>query len=369
MATRTILRSILLGFRPLAVGICTAGLTTAAIAQREATFTVPAFDFEGGGHLESMKVSYATYGERAPDDANVILLVSATSGLKNWADAHIGPGKTFDTTRYFVVSVDAIGGGGSSQPRDGLGARFPQYNVRDMVRAQHALLVDGLGIRSLLAVGGGSSGAYQALEWGTTYPGFARGLILYAGAAQADRHVKLIVDGIVATLSLDPAFAAGTAVPPGGDAVRRASTVYFPWVLTDRSLDAMGSDEVLAKAEAGFAESWARNWDAIGLAWRYRSSRLHDVSVPFGHDLPKALATVRGAVLILPVDSDRTHPIALNEALAKGLVHAKVTYAVLESPRGHVAVFLPPGSPEYEFVSRTTKAFLTTVPSSIDSLK
>ena len=347
------------GRRAIAGVLLGVGLGTApALAQQEGLYTIPRFVFEGGGALNDMKVSYVTYGQRAAGDGNVILLVSATSGFKNWAAAHIGAGKTFDTDRYFVVSVDSIGGGASSQPRDGLGARFPQYNIRDMVRAQHALLTDGLGIQHVLAVAGGSSGAFQALEWGIVYPDFARGLVLYAGAATADRHVKVIIDGIVATLSLDPAFVAGAAVGPGGDAVRRASTVYFPWIGSDQALEAMGSDEVLAKAEAGFAESWARNWDATGLAWRYRSSRLHDVSIPFDNNMAAALAAVKADVLVLPVSSDRTHPIALNQSMAKGLVNAKVTYALLDSPRGHVAVFLGPGSPEYMFVSQTTRTFL-----------
>ncbi|MDB5829282.1 MAG: hypothetical protein JWQ73_3502 [Variovorax sp.] len=353
------LKAIFCSFvRPMLMAAALALALVPARAQQESVFTLPHFSFEGGGSLDDLRISYVTYGRRAADDANVILLVPATSGLKNWAAAHIGSGKTFDTDRYFVISLDAIGGGGSSQPRDGLGARFPQYNMRDMVRAGHALLVDGLGVRHVLAVGGASSGAYQALEWGITYPGFARNLLLYAGAAQADRHVKLITDGIVATLSLDPAFVSGVAAPPGGDAVRKASTVYFPWILTDKALDGMGTDDVLAKAEAGFADSWAHNWDAIGLAWRYRASRLHDVSAPFNHNMAAALGRVTGAVLVLPVNTDRTHPIALNEAMAKGLVNARVTYAVLDSPLGHTAVFRGPGTPEYEFVSSTTQAFL-----------
>ena len=331
------------------------------LAQQEGVFTIPHFAFEGGGSLDNMKVSYITYGKRVAGDENVIVLVPPTSGLKGWAAAHIGAGKTFDTDMHFIVSIDAIGGGGSSQPRDGLGTRFPQYNIRDMVRAQHATLTEGLGIRRALAVCGASSGAYQALEWGILYPGFARGLLLYAGAAQANRHVKLITDGIVATLSLDPAFIAGVAAPPGGEGVRKASTVYFPWLLSDKALDAMGSDDVLAKAEAGFADNWARNWDAVGLAWRYRSSRLHDVSAPFGNNMSAALAKVTAAVLVLPVNSDRTHPMALSESMAKGLVNAKVTYAVLDSERGHVAVFAGSGTAEYKFVSDATRSFLSTL--------
>jgi hypothetical protein len=52
-------------------------------------------------------------------------------------------------------------------------------------------------------------------------------------------------------------FASGNALPAGGDAVRRASTVYFPWLGSDESLEGFGSDEELAKAQAGFAENWA----------------------------------------------------------------------------------------------------------------
>jgi len=347
--------------RVLRTVLCAAAAGLAAVAayaQHEGVYTVAHFEFEGGGVLDNMKVGYVTYGVRAPDDSNVIVLVPPTSGLKSWAAPHVGPGKTFDTDRHFIVSIDAIGGGTSSQPRDGLSTRFPTYNIRDMVRAQHELLTRGLGIRHALAVGGASSGAYQALEWGILYPDFPRGLLLYVGAAQADRHVKVIVDGIVGTLSLDPALAAGQVAPPGGEAVRRASTVYYPWLVSDRMLESLGSDEELAKAEAGFADNWSKNWDAFSLAWRYKSSRLHDVAAPFGGRLNEALARVVAAVLVLPVTSDRTHPIEMSESMSKAMINARVVYAPLDSARGHVAVFRPPGTPEYAFVSEQTRKFL-----------
>jgi homoserine O-acetyltransferase len=342
------------------IAVAGALLAFSAFAQTEGVYTISRFDFEGGGTLDNMKVGYATYGTRAADDGNVIVLVPPTSGLKLWATNHIGPGKAFDPNHHFIVSIDSIGGGTSSQPRDGLSTRFPVYNIRDMVRAQHELLTRGLGIRRALAVGGASSGAYQALEWGVMYPDFARGLLLYAGAAQADRNVKLIVDGIVGTLSLDPAFAAGTVAPPGGDAVRRASTGYFPWVATNRLIDSFTDDE-LAKLQANFAENWAKNWDAVGLAWRYKSSRLHDVSTPYGGKLNAALERVTAAVLIIPVTTDRTHPIEMSETMRKGLTRARVVYAPLDSMRGHGAVFRPPGTPEYAFVSERTRQFLASL--------
>ena len=155
-----------LAMRSMIVSFAMACLLTPALAQQEGLYTIAHFEFEGGGSLDAMKVSYVTYGKRDTRDDNVIVLVPPTSGFKGWAAAHIGAGKTFDPEKHFIVSIDAIGGGGSSQPRDGLGTRFPQYNIRDMVRAQHALLTEGLGIQRALAIGGASSGAFQALEWG-----------------------------------------------------------------------------------------------------------------------------------------------------------------------------------------------------------
>lgn len=329
-----------------------------AMSQQEGVHTIPHFAFEGGGALDAMKVGYTTWGERAADDSNVIVLLPATSATKSWANSHIGVGRTFDPQRHFIVSIDAIGGGTSSGPKDGLGSRFPVYNIRDMVRAQHELLTRGLGIQHALAIGGASSGAYQSLEWGVMYPGFARGLLLYEPAAMADRHVKVIIDGIVGTLSLDPAFTSQTPAPLGGDAVRRAAVVYFPWLGSDAGLELMGSDEVLAKIEASVADGWARNWDPISLARRYTASRLHDPGVPYGGRLDTALARVTGSVLVMPATSDRTHPIQMSEALARMLTGARVVYAPLDSQRGHTSVFQPAGTPEYAFMSQRTRDFL-----------
>ena len=333
----------------------------ALYAQEEGVYTIPRFEFEGGAALENMKVGYVLHGKRDPQDRNVIVLLAPTSGFKSWANAHIGKGKAFDPEKYFIVSIDAIGGGTSSQPRDGLGTRFPAYGIRDSVRAAHELLEHGLGIRHALAVGGASSGAYQALEWGIMYPAFAKGLLLYSGSAQPGRHVRLIIDTIVATLSLDPAFAPGNSPVVGSDAVRRAAIVYFPWLISDQALGLFDSDDALTRAQSGFADNWAKNWDAVGLAWRYKSNLSYDAAAPFHGDLNEALKRVTAAVLILPSTSDRTHPIEMNEAMRKAMVNARVVYAPLDSPRGHSAVFRPPGTPEYDFVSSQTRDFLASL--------
>ena len=101
--------------------------------------------FENGGTLENMRVAYDTFGELNAARDNTIMVEHGASQGRNGYKLFIGPGKAFDTSQYFVLTVGAIGGGASSKPADGLGAAFPAYTIRDMVKAQHQLLTQGLG--------------------------------------------------------------------------------------------------------------------------------------------------------------------------------------------------------------------------------
>lgn len=146
---------------------------------------------ESGQKFGPITLEYETYGELNEDRSNAILVFHALSGdahaagyhSKNdekpgWWDNAIGPGKTFDTRRYFVICSNVIGGcrgstGPSSvNPRTGkpYGLDFPMITIKDMVNAQAALL-EHLGISQVLAATGGSMGGFQVLELATSHPG------------------------------------------------------------------------------------------------------------------------------------------------------------------------------------------------------
>src|ERR1700746_2333639 len=161
-----------------------------------------------GRELYPVRVAYETYGTLAPERDNVILVCHALSGdahaagfaktpsgestrdgfgaddrdgtagkALGWWDGMIGPGKAFDTNRYFVISTNLLGGcrgttGPSSlDPATGraYGSDFPVITVADMVRTERAFL-DELGIARLAAVAGGSLGGMQAFEWAIRFP-------------------------------------------------------------------------------------------------------------------------------------------------------------------------------------------------------
>jgi homoserine O-acetyltransferase len=142
-----------------------------------------------GATLSPVDVAYETYGELNRERTNAVLILHALSGdahaagisqetgKPGWWDNMIGPGKGFDTDKYFVICSNVLGGcrgttGPSSiNPATGCpyAMSFPVITIGDMVRLQK-MLIDHLGIERLLAVAGGSMGGMQVLQWAVAYP-------------------------------------------------------------------------------------------------------------------------------------------------------------------------------------------------------
>ena len=153
--------------------------------------------------LAPVTIAYETYGRLNEGCDNAILVLHPLSGdahaagylegetKPGWWEAMIGPGKGFDTDRYFVISSNVIGGcKGSTGPNSinpatgtEYGLQFPVVTVADMVRAQK-LLLDYLGVRRLLTVAGGSMGGMQALQWAVAYPEMVLSCLALASTAK-----------------------------------------------------------------------------------------------------------------------------------------------------------------------------------------
>jgi len=160
-------------------------------------------ELENSRQLLEFTLAYQTYGQLNERGDNAILLCHALSGdahvagihaedgRAGWWDTMVGPGKAFDTDRYFIICSNVLGGckgssGPSSRhPVDGqpYALRFPIVTIADMVRAQKRL-VRSLGVEKLLAVSGGSMGGMQALAWARLYPDAVKGAIPIATAAR-----------------------------------------------------------------------------------------------------------------------------------------------------------------------------------------
>jgi homoserine O-acetyltransferase/O-succinyltransferase len=142
------------------------------------------FILENGEKLSPVTLAYETYGKLNAEKSNAILLLHALTGDAHvagfhdgdkepgWWDDMVGPGRAFDTDKYFVICSNVLGGcTGSTGPASinpltgkPYGTDFPMISIGDMVKAQ-IHLIEHLGIKTLLSVAGGSMGGMQVLEW------------------------------------------------------------------------------------------------------------------------------------------------------------------------------------------------------------
>jgi len=150
-------------------------------------FVLRDFHFASGESLPELRMHYRTLGKPVRDSKgmvrNAVLITHGTGGASTqflrpeFAGELFAAGGLLDAARYYIILTDGIGHGQSSKPSDGLRASFPHYGYRDMVDAQHRLLLEGLGVDHLRLVMGTSMGGMQAWVWGERYPEFMDALM------------------------------------------------------------------------------------------------------------------------------------------------------------------------------------------------
>jgi homoserine O-acetyltransferase len=203
------------------------------------------FDFEHGGRLDEVELAYRTWGTLNAAGDNAVLVLHALTGDSlcagddGWWGPVIGAGQGFpiDTTRYYVICTNVLGGcqgstgPGSLDPATGFpyGMRFPLTTIGDIVAAQRRL-VEGLGVRRLIAIGG-SIGGFQALEWATRHPDlvYAAAPLASSGALDAQgiaTHSELGRRAIMADPNwLGGDYARHGVVPEAGLAIARMAAM------------------------------------------------------------------------------------------------------------------------------------------------
>jgi homoserine O-acetyltransferase/O-succinyltransferase len=322
--------------------------------RRDGHHVISNFVFEHGGRLDEMTVGYATFGELNRARDNAILLCHGAGSDRNWALEFIREGGAFDPTRYFVVSVDAVGGGESSKPSDGLGLDFPSYTIADMVAAQASLVMEGLDLPQLHAVAGPSMGSFVGVEWAAQHPGFAQNLALWVPSVRCDGAARALFEALEAVITLDPGYQAGRYGSRPTEGIRRTGMVIAPYVLSRALLDDLSAD-VTQRLKLSLGDRYAESWDPIDLIWRYRAVGSCDLEASYG-GLAALARRVKCPTLLIPCTSDQLFPLESTREFAELLPHGRLVPLV--SDWGHMAGAQPAGSPEFELLDRATAEFL-----------
>jgi len=186
----------------------------------EGDYVIRDFHFASGETLPELRLHYAFLGKPRRDSRgrvdNAVLILHGTGGSgrsllnDHFAGVLFGRGQLLDSNKYFIILPDAIGHGKSSRPSDGLHARFPQYAYKDMVAAQHALVLLGLQVDHLRLVMGTSMGCMHTFMWGETFADFMDALMpLACLPVQIAGRNRLWRDLLMDAIRADPQWAQG----------------------------------------------------------------------------------------------------------------------------------------------------------------
>ena len=336
-----------------------------------------------GQRLEGVRLAYETYGTLAADKGNAVLVCHATTGDQHvastnprtgkpgWWARMVGPGKPIDTSRFFVICANVLGGclgttGPSSLAPDGQpwAMRFPVITIRDMVRA-HLALLDALGIERLNAVVGGSMGGMQALSLAANWPErIDKVLAIACTSAMPAQNIAFQEVGRQAIMA-DPAWQKGAyygtgAAPDAGLSVARmAAHITY---LSEASMHEKFGRRFQAGGEKAFGfdaefqvESYLRHqgvtftsrFDANSYLYITRAMSYFDlVEEKFGAGQGGLLADVftgsTSRFCVISFDSDWLYPTPESRKIAHALNAAgcPVSFMELAAPFGHDSFLL-----------------------------
>jgi homoserine O-acetyltransferase len=355
-----------------------ASKSVGVVTPQTAKFTQP-LRLSSGAVMDAYDLVYETYGKLNADRSNAVLVCHALNashhvaghyagepGNVGWWDNMIGPGKPLDTSRYFVVGVNNLGGCHGStgpqsiNPKTGKpwGADFPVVTVEDWVATQ-ARLADHLGIERFAAVMGGSLGAMQALAWAYLHPQRVRHALVIACAPNLSAQNIAFNEVARQAIITDPDFRDGHYYEAGAKPTRGLRVARMIGHITYLSDDEMASKfgRQLKNGKPGYSfdsefeiESYLRHqgrkfseyFDANTYLRITKALDYFDPGLEHGGSLAKALAPAQAKFLVISFTTDWRFSSQRSREIVKALLDNRddVTYAEINAPHGHDAFLL-----------------------------
>jgi homoserine O-acetyltransferase len=330
---------------------------------------------DSGKKIGPVKIAYETYGKLNREKSNAVLIVHALSGdahvagtscqqgIVGWWDNLIGPGKSIDTNKFFVICSNIIGGckgstGPSSiNPNTGkeYATDFPTITIRDIVNVQKVLL-DHLKIKKLLSVIGGSMGGMQVLQWMVAYPERIKSAIPIATSMKhTPQQIAFNEVGRQAIIA-DPNWRKGRyydfAVPAKGLALARMIG-HITYMSDDSMANKFGRRFKPKKDNNKFSPefevegylqyrggSFVKRFDAN--SYLYITKAMDYFNIVNGKRLADIFKGLKAKILVISFKSDWLYPSQQSQEIVRAckLARVKTSYCEIKSTYGHDAFLL-----------------------------
>ncbi len=291
------------------------------------------FKLENGRPIDQCIIAYQTFGTLNKEKNNAVLFPTWFTGTSMDLLPFV-PGKLIDTTRFFLILVDALGDGLSSSPSNSHtqpGIKFPAFSIRDMVESEYVLLTAFLNIQHLYAVSGVSMGGMQSFQWAVSYPGFTDKIIPISGSPQLNAPDLLLWNGELQGIQNDTAYHDGnyTGHPPmPAVTILHEFAVHTPaWFADTISRDSF--DPWLKRTIADDHFDWNNR------VFQLRAMIGHDIAKNQGGSLQNAAKQIRAKMLIIVGGQD--HMVNPSPAIKMaGILDAQLL--ILKTDCGHAVL-------------------------------
>ncbi|MCA9407154.1 MAG: homoserine O-acetyltransferase [Candidatus Omnitrophica bacterium] len=358
------------------------------------TFAEPPHELtlESGEKLGPITLAYETYGNLNQNRSNAILLFHALTGdahvagwheddkKPGWWNSMVGPGKAFDTDKYFVICVNVLGsckgttGPASTNPKTGhpYGLSFPVVTISDMVETQKHL-IDYLGIKKLLCAAGGSMGGLSALKWSIKYPDTLHSCIAIATNTRHTAQQIALHEVARQAIMGDPDWLNGNyygkSIPARGLALSRM--VGHITYMSEKSMEERFGRKLIGKEKVGYdfsqdfevesylkyrGDSFVQRFDAN--SYLYLSKALDYFDLAEGGNLTDTFSKAKCAFLVISFSSDWLYPAYQSKEMVKALKanDLDVSAILIDSSYGHDAFLV-----EVDNQSKMVKHFLSRI--------
>ena len=291
------------------------------------------FPLENGQQIMDCKIGYRTFGKLNAERSNVVIYPTGGGGTTSMYESFFGMGMDVDTTRFYLILIDALGNGVSSSPSNSVRqpkTQFPQFSIKDMVNSQHKMLVENLAIHHLAAVVGGSMGGMQALQWAVSYPDFMDKVVSIEGTPKFSFYDLLWTNAYIKSAKNDTAYHGGnyTVNPVLPMAALITQLVIMTPAFLNNAMPADSFSTWLASTERN-----PFNVDCNNMLWQIKACMVQDLSSTAGGSMENTAKMIKAKMLIIANKQDHMINQALSIKFA-GMANAELV--VMDNDAGHL---------------------------------
>jgi homoserine O-acetyltransferase len=300
--------------------------------KRQQFASIGDFHLENGQHIADCKIGYRTFGKLNSMRSNAVVYPTAGGTTTFMMESYFGVGTDVDTSKFYLILIDALGNGVSSSPSNSISQPkilFPEFSIRDMVNTQYKMLTENLNIHHLTAVAGVSLGGLQALQWAVSYPDFMDKIVAIETTPKLSTYDLIWMHTYIEAVKSDTAYLGGDyTVNPTSPLAAHLTQLILTTPANVNNTVPVDSFSTWFASLGKYAFI-----DCNNFLWQIKAVLMHDITGKTGGSLENTAKMIKAKMLIIANKQDHLFNQTLSIKFA-GITNAELV--VMDNDLGHL---------------------------------